>query len=333
MKHVFYAHSHTIFLTALGTVDYLKLNSEDVIFIYTRNYRNKSIAIPYKEIDLSAVFSDSMKNGEVFYFWKLNKLVKKVDNLIAKEVSGDYLAYLPHVGVFLPQVIATNKYCKGIRFVEEGINCYSSSLGVRKKTLREFLKRLYSFVVSYYYRYWFSDSPFFYEFLKRRLHLSTELFGISPNSFNSLNEKKHIVKWPNIHTGFSLDVSNPIYIFEASIEQKFVSKEVYLDAVKIMISETARLENYIKFHPAQAEENKNIIRKYFLDRNLSIKELSLTIPFELVMVENDRLEIIGFNSSLLAYGKLFNHRVISYDSLLMNDSLYIHYKKTVDYKL
>ncbi|MEN2400554.1 polysialyltransferase family glycosyltransferase [Flavobacterium sp. MC2016-06] len=333
MKYLFYAHTHTLFLTALGVVNYLKLKPEDVIFLYTRNYANKSIKIPYKEIDLSDIFSDSMKNGEEFYFWKLNKLVTKVDDLIAEEISEDYIAYLPHVGVFLPQVLATNKYCKGIRFVEEGLNCYSSSLGIRKNTWREFLKRLYSFGVNSYKRYWFSDSPFFHEFLKKRYNLPTELFGISFNSFFSLNEKKHVVKWPNIQTGFSLDASNPIYIFEAAIEQKFASKDVYLGAVRIMIIETAKYNNYIKFHPGQSEENKNTIRQYFLERNLSITELPFTVPFELIMVEYPMLEIIGFNSSLLLYGKLFNHKVVSYDSLLMNDSLYIHYKKTVDYVL
>lgn len=333
MKHIFYAHTHTLFLTALGAVEYLKLKEEDVIFIYTRNYKNTSINIPYKEIDLSAIFAGSMKNGEVFHFWKLNRLVHVVDQIISKEIGSDYLAYLPHLGVFLPQVLATNKYCKGIRFVEEGINCYSSSLGVRKNTLREILKRCYSTAVNQYRRYWFSDYPFYYDFLKTRFVFLTELFGIAPNSFLSLCETKHIVKWPKVRTGFKLDTSNPIYIFEAAIEQKFVSSAVYLAAVKTMIDETGKFMNYIKFHPGQSEENKNMIRQYFFDLNKEITEIPQNVSFEIIMTKYSKLEIIGFGSSLLLYAKNLGHVVSSHENLLIDDFLYKRYKEKVNFKI
>nr|WP_315143083.1 polysialyltransferase family glycosyltransferase [uncultured Flavobacterium sp.] len=331
MKHVFYAHSHTLFLTALGTIEYLNLIPDDVIFIYTRNYTNEFIKIPYKVIDFSSIFSDSMEKREKFYFWKLNRLVKKVDNLISNEILGDYLAYLPHVGVFLPQVIATNRQCKGIRFVEEGTICYSSSLGVRKKSVREFLKTLYSFCVNQYKRYWFTDYSFYYEFLKVRFNHSVQFFGVSDRSFGSFNNKTHVVKWPYVQTDFRLNTSNPIYILEAAIEQNFVSKEAYLKAVQIMISESVSSDNYIKFHPAQNEENKNKIRQYFLDQNKNIIELPQNIPFELLMSQHLNLDIIGFGSSLLLYANFLNHRVLSYEYLLLNDSLYSRYRKTIDF--
>ena len=40
MKHVFIIHSHTTFLTAIGCVNYQKLTSSDIIFLYVRNYKN-----------------------------------------------------------------------------------------------------------------------------------------------------------------------------------------------------------------------------------------------------------------------------------------------------
>lgn len=333
MKHLFYIHSHTMFLTALGTIEYLQLKEEEIVFLYTRNYKSTIIPISFTQIDFSDIFADSMKRGEEFFFWKLTKLIKQVDERLATVVPNEYVAYLPHVGVFLPQVIATNSHCTGIRLIEEGIGCYSSSIGEQKDTLREVTKRLLSFVVNQYRRYWFTDQPFYHKFLHKRLLLETETFGLSLDTYRSLSYKKNIVKWPIVNTNVSLDLSYPIFIFEAAIEQKFVSELKYLSSVKIMLDQAFKTKNYVKFHPAQSESNKQIIKGYFEEKNVDLIELPIDTPFELILLQYKNLKIYGFGSSLLLYAKNLDHQVTSFEKLLLNDTLYLRYKKILDYNI
>jgi hypothetical protein len=333
MKHVFYVHSHTLFLTAIGTINFLKLEPKKVIFFYTRNYTKKNINIPYKGIDLSEIFLDSMKAGEVFYFWKLNRLVKIIDILISKEVTEDYIAYLPHVGVFLPQVIATNKSCKGIRYVEEGMLSYSSSLAGKKRSVRELAKQIFSFLFTHYNRFWFTDKVFKHYFFTKKFLYTTQTFGVSLESFKALQFKKNIVKWPTIEKQYQIDPSIPIFILEAAIEQKFISKDIYLSAIEKIINFSKSEVNYVKFHPAQSEGNKNLIRQYFAEHNKNIIELSQDFPFEMLLLQYENLNIIGFGSSLLFYANNLGHTVTSFEYLLMKDILYVRYKKAVDFKI
>ncbi|GAB2642894.1 hypothetical protein GCM10027035_41150 [Emticicia sediminis] len=322
-----------MFLTALGTVEYLKLKEEDIVFLYTRNYKSTIIPISFTQIDFSDIFADSMKRGEEFFFWKLNKLIDQVDKRISSVVPNEYIAYLPHVGVFLPQVIATNLHCTGIRLIEEGIGCYSLSIGERTSSLREITKRFLSFIVNQYRRYWFTDQPFYHKFLLKRLLYETETFGLSLDTYKSLSYKKNIIKWPNIKTNVNLDKSFPIFIFEAAIEQKFVSEPKYFSSVKIMIDQASQATNYVKYHPFQSENNKQTIRGYFKAKNVELIELPTDTPFELILLQFKNLNVFGFGSSLLLYAKNLGHQVQLFEYLLIDDPLYFRYKQLVDYKI
>ena len=43
MKHIFLIHSHTLFLTAMGVLDFLKIDKEAVVFLYSWHYSNSLI--------------------------------------------------------------------------------------------------------------------------------------------------------------------------------------------------------------------------------------------------------------------------------------------------
>ena len=74
MKHLFVINSHTTCMTALGVIDYLHLNKDDIIFVLVRNYKNILIQGKYKEIDMSWAYSYK-------YFQNLlscHKAIKKI---------------------------------------------------------------------------------------------------------------------------------------------------------------------------------------------------------------------------------------------------------------
>ncbi|MDI9873359.1 polysialyltransferase family glycosyltransferase [Flectobacillus rivi] len=333
MRHLFYIHSHTTFLTALGTVSFLNLKNEDVVFVYSRNYKNTIIPITFAQVDFSDLFASSMKRGEEFFFWKLNKLVEQVDHKLSTVINNDYVAYLPHVGVFLLQAIATNEHCKGIKFIEEGIGCYSSSIGLNKLTFRESLKKLFTYFTSGFRRYWFTDNMFNVSTLKKEYRNHVETFGISAETFSALPHKSNIITWPSIDVEVHIDTDFPVFIFDAAIEQKFASKEAYLSNTKLIIEKFAKHKNFVKFHPAQSEDNKRIIKDYFFVNNFVLIELPGNIPFELILLQVNKFNIIGFGSSLLYYAKRLGHSVISCEYLLMKDPKYIRYKKLIDFRI
>lgn len=329
MKHLFYIHSHTTYLTAVGVIESLQIQAEEIIFVISRNYKNTFHHSLYKEIDLSLTFKDSM--DEPFKFWKLNKLVKYVDSILEKEVNDKYLAYLPHVGVFLPQVLATNKNCRGIRFIEEGSCCYSPRIEIKRYPIKEIIKILYSQVFTQFKRFWFTDFVFYHEFLHKRKEVETELFCISQKAYEYLNYKKHIVQWPTIKIDDTLNQQYPIFIFEAAIEQKYAEKEIYLDRVKKVIESESEEVNYIKFHPAQHKANIEVIHSHFKRLGKQVIDLPNDVPFELVILNQKDLKIIGFGSSLLLYAKSLGHQVKSFESLLLDDPKYKEYKKVCDF--
>ena len=53
MKHLFVIHSHTSFLTAMGTIEYLNLKEEDVGIAWSRNYHNILYNSNYKSEDIN----------------------------------------------------------------------------------------------------------------------------------------------------------------------------------------------------------------------------------------------------------------------------------------
>ena len=61
MKHVFVINSHTTYLTAMGTIDYLKLEVSSIIILLVRNYKNTYMRKDYRILDASDLSYKSEK--------------------------------------------------------------------------------------------------------------------------------------------------------------------------------------------------------------------------------------------------------------------------------
>jgi len=328
MKHIFYVHSHTTYLTAVGTITLLNLNAGDVIFITARKYQIPADAYaPAKVMDWTVLFEQAMSSK--FRFWKLNQLLLTADADIAAQIGQKYIAYVPHSGVFTVQVLITNKNCEGFHFIEEGSNCYSRNLQIKHFNARNFTKEFYS-AIFYKSRYWETD--FAFSKISKR-NIKTETFGISKNSFSYLPVKHNVVTWPQLAYNVDLTFTNPFFIFEGAVEMDYLGYDTYLSAINEAVKAKGKPVNYVKFHPAQTAENKQAILNVFEQHGFKYVELPGNIPFEALITSNKGLDIVGFGSSLLIYAKLTNHHVSCFENLLMADPKYKNYKSRFDYDI
>ena len=267
MLQLFYIHSHTTYLSVLGIIAELKLIPENVIFITTRRYLVKDY-IPAKVLDLSSEFTYLM--DEKYSFYNIKKTVNRIDDLIKKEIKSPYKAFLPHIGVYLMQLIATHKLCVEVSFIEEGHVSYSRRMQSDDYSLKNGIKSIISRLLIPSKRFWLTD--FIYDDFYRQFKIG-DTYGISKKTFEYLPYHKKIIKWPRLESYSEINKSYPIYIFDALIEMNFIPPAIYFEAIKKMIGSTAGKINYIKFHPYQKAESINFIKKQFKLQDLKYIEL------------------------------------------------------------
>lgn len=330
MIHLFYIHSHTTFLSTLATIKLLNLSVSEVVFAISRNYKinNEKMFPPYKTIDFSNQFTYLMSNK--YHVRRALKKTEEIDSVINDQIGANYLAYLPHIGVFMTQIIASHTLCLEVNFIEEGSVCYSKRMQAKKGFLKNDLKYLISKLLIPSKRFWLTDLIF--NDLYGNLNINCT-FGISLKTFEFLPYKKNIIQWQKLGLSFEINEKFPIYIFDALIEMNFVEPQLYWSAVKQMIQESARECNYIKFHPYQSSENKNSIKSLFETQKVIYIELAQNVIIEDVIVNKENLTFNGFSSSILLYAKINNHKVNSYEKILQNDKKYRGFRKLYDFEL
>ena len=329
MKHLFYIHSHSTFLSALATIKLLNLPIFKVVFVITRNYRiNNEMFPPCKIIDFSDQFTNLTNNK--YHIRRTIKKVEEIDVIISREIGTFYLAYLPHIGVYLMQIIGSHPLCLEVNFIEEGNACYSKRMQAKNGFFKNSIKFFISKLFFPSKRFWLTNLLFkdFYRILNINC-----TYGISKKTFEFLPYRKKIIQWQNFGLNFEINEKFPIFIFDALIEMNFIEPQLYWAAVKQMIGETAFECNYIKFHPYQSTENKNLIKRQFEMQKSSYIELDQNVIVEDIIVNKEYLTFNGFSSSILLYAKIYNHSVKSFEELLLSDKKYRSFRKLYDFQI
>lgn len=309
MKHVFVIHSHITFLVAMGTVNLLKLSQSQVIFLYGRNYRISCIKVPYKTIDISSFYRPSPTY--LFNCFQQWKYIRKVDKFISNEIADSYYVYIPHTGFEIFQILLTHPLCKGLNLIQEGAVTYFTRRvkwkSVAKNIITIFNKR------TWYQSNWFIPNHFYREKETIRTFACNETF------FLPLNKARNfVIKLPSYPLNIQIQETNPVFVFETAVEVKLIDRDIYMEACRKMIRECARENNYIKFHPNQSEANKETIRSFFA--GVHYQELSMDIPFELILSSYANLTVCGFTSSLMFFAKELGHGTKNYTSELTKRS-------------
>lgn len=330
MKHLFIAHSHTVFLTAVGVIEKLNLDKKDVVFMYTRHYKN-SLNFPYKYYDYSDeveesyhIFISFTHKHYLFSKKQHDKTIKIFDDFIKEQIGEEYCLYLPHLQTPAYQIMATNDKCVKCAFLQEGARIMKDL--ARSENTWYFT--LYNKIVLRNetrmwkcYR-WFPDknAPF-------KKEISAYVFD--KEYYGDIPSETTIIKWPNVKLHINLNTQYPIFALEGAVELGQISKKTYMNAVNNLIKTCGKEYNYIKFHPAQTESIKKEYLKLFKDKGLKVIELPMDIPFELIVSSFKGLTVCGFGSSLLFYAKVFGHNVISHENELLTSFRYRFHVRNV----
>lgn len=319
MKHLFLIHSNTVFLSALGAINYEGMESSDIIFFYARNFSSDYTPKDISVYDVSKEYSWAQNRDSNYNPYKLHRLVKDMDAAIDKYVAKEYIAYVPHtIGPCQP--IITNKYCKGIRLMQEGAFTF---YGKKHKVFNIFIKNL----LFSNKRVWFQSSWDIPKSRKSKIKIQ-KTYATNKKYFEQEHNANHIViKWPKIvDERLSFPKGTNFFLFESAIELKQIDKRHYLIGCERLIKDSNVKKCYIKFHPNQREENVNEILALFEGVDYTV--FSLNVPFELIISSNSNLNLYGFSTSLIKFGEDYGHHVVNYTQLLCELSR--DFKKYID---
>src|SRR5215217_871201 len=125
MKHLFYIHSHITFLASIKSINFLKLDYTDCVFII---HRGKIDDYKFSKVKM-VEFIYNHHNIETYTiskkFWKNWKKLDKLDEFINIAISNNYFTfYTPHTYASFLALIVTHKKCKGYNIIEEGLGSY-----------------------------------------------------------------------------------------------------------------------------------------------------------------------------------------------------------------
>ena len=319
MKHVFVINSHTTFLTSMGTVDYLRLRDKDVIFLYKRNYRNQVTPVPFKVVEATEI-ANASRNVVVDY----EGTVRKVDEFINQNIHDNYYLYVPHLWHFFFQLLYTNHKCRRVSYVQEGgpaqAGVYENDVPISER-FRLFIRHAI-FGRRIFECKWYKKGTLYKQ-------CSVDSYAINDKYFQYLPSRNHIVKWPVQKLQMTIDSRWPIFIFDGHVKNGLVESNIYLQACKEIISQYGREHNYVKFHPAQNQEERESILTFFAESGHSVEPMTDNIPMEYVIMQFKNLSFIGFTSSLLYYAHDNGHHLVCCEKKLTAMSeRYLEHVKT-----
>lgn len=328
MKHIFMIHSHTLLLTSLGVIEKECIPSEDVLLVFSRNYRS-AIPLRYKSFDLS---KEVEKTFYIMLSWsrrhyRFNKKnrdtsIGSFDEFITKNASEGYFLYCCQLQAFANQILATNPLCEECFFIQEG-----------GRTMKPLLTDQISWFCKCYNRIvlhhdkrlwkmsnWFPDNSTPY-------NKPITAYAFDRNYFGKMPKEIRMIEWPKIKIEINIDENRPIFVLEGAVELGQIDSGTYEKAVKQLVMKYAASKNYIKFHPKNSEMAKKKYLSFFEEKGVNVEELPMEIPFELILVNFSNLKLYGFGTSLLFYGKSLKHNVVSKEEYLMSSVRYRCYAK------
>lgn len=326
MKHVFIINSHTTFLTAIGTINYLKLSINSIILIFVRHYHNTVLDNPWKSIDLSDVW-DEYPSPRISREKSLrNKFIAWCDSFVSDQICDKYRLYAPHYAHSFFQVFSSHSLCMESCFLQEGGIPFKNAYNLTPKIYERVFYRLVNKFFFQTDRVWMPRQWYFKGCLRNQTEIHS--YAISDSFFKHLHSTNHIVSWPVAELDIDIADSSTIFIFDGFVSNGYLESNFYLECCRRMINEDASAMNYIRFHPAQDKKEKESICNMFVESNFKYEVMDSSIPFELIINScKKKLKVAGLGSSLLFFARDLGHYVLCHDRWLSRSEKYVDYKK------
>lgn len=328
MKHIFLIHSHTLLLTSLGVIEKEKISPKDIIFVFSRNYKC-IIPLRYQSFDFSKEVEDTFYimlsfSRKHFFYNQRNRerAVDFFDDFIEKYAPNGFFLYVCQLQAYVSQILATNYLCRECYFIQEGGR---SMMSLLTDHISLFC-RIYNMAILYGEKRLWKMSNWFPS-SKTPYNKQIIAYAFDKNYFGTMPKEIRMVKWPNIKIEKHLDTKRPIFLLEGAVELGQIERSLYERSVERLVSEFASDKNYIKFHPKNSLKAKERYKSFFEKKGLEVEELPMDVPFELILTNYQNLNLYGFGTSLLFYGKALGHNVTSREEYLMGSMRYRFYVK------
>src|SRR5690606_16186055 len=122
---------------------------------------------------------------------------------------------------------------------------------------------------------------------------------------------------------FDYNISgNSVLVLEGAVEQGNLNLNTLIYGIRTMMKDLQVNKLYVKFHPAQTQENKSLIIKSIKDFDIEPISIPDEIAFEQIILTNNNLKVYGFTTSLLFYAYEYGCKVKSYEQYLENDAAF-----------
>ncbi len=320
MKHIFGASSHLVFYLCHKIAELDKLNPDDCIFFFFRNYHCPS---KYDEIYKNIIdtgYNVDGKKGRVFEgirFLKTKENIKNFDALVDSCLHGDdFIWYSQICNNDICSLFVTKPNCKGYYVLEDGLGSYRD---YNPQTFTGWRYPLYRFVLKPIWRRCFevknhfitTDHPKF----KGCIATTDYCFPLHQQYLRCVG-----LPFETIDLGFKPDSIlsiDPIYLW---------LDEQYEDLVYERLSHFVMNRNYsciaYKFHPyffaksnADTKQRyEKLIKKHFGD---ALIELGPDVSLENVLMTY-HCDFYTDNSSIAVYGNAMNVTCYTYMPILRN---------------
>lgn len=326
MKYVFIAHSHTLVLCSLGTINYLNLPHEDCLFLATRNYKMPKGLTDVRVVDANK-WHDFFSRTNCTYKERRQQ-IKQFDEDLGKWTNKDNIkVFIPHLMNIMFYLMATYSKSKEVMYVQEGAftakYCFYNHHSLFRK-IRGYLSSIirYRTLRMYPCYGWYTDGSLWFQNKIKVYCLNKDFFQYMPQDKIVLN----IIKWPECKEDIKLkNPKAPIFVFDAFVKNGLIDKDIYYDCCKRLINENYGHFNYLKFHPGQSQEERLYIISIFEDMGKQWETFTEDIPFEFFISKLKDLKIVGFGSSLLYFAHYCGHNVIAHSSWLLQSPLFAKY--------
>lgn len=322
-KHVFFVFSHITFYIAKSIQSYLGLEEEQVLYLTGRNYQNYYHQLNTISFDQEYKKLYKLNEKNFFKGWPV---ISRIDEKIDFYISEEYCLYIPHLRNPLFQIIASNRKCREIHFIEEGSLAYLKQPYIEpKEKIIKYLRRLIVFIFNHFKLYglgrYYKISHFEIDFFKKSsVHL---FFTISDYGFKYIRHHK-VIKLPFYKDEEILlshiNLSYPILIFDAW--RNLNDYSILELAFKTLNSKLLLNRFNIKFHPEQNKEQRKRLIILLNQNNIDFNIIPDEIPLEQIFIKTSNHTIIGFMSSLLNYADMMGHKVISLGKFYKLDAAY-----------